>query len=152
MRACKLSAPFDPIWPHLAPLALLTTFGPVRPFLALFCPVWPHLAPFDSVWHHLAPFGPARSHVFLLGHSSILISRYFKVPIRQGVLFPSPCIYEYSYSLPIQNYEQSCSLPLLNNEQSYSSSVQIYEQGVQLFQISEFVMLISFNGGVNLKN
>ena len=28
---------------------------------------------------------PARPHLALLGHSSILISRYFKVPIHQGV-------------------------------------------------------------------
>ena len=51
----------------------------------------------------------------------------------------------------LQNYKQSCSLPLLNYEESYSSSMQIYEQRVQLFQISAFVMLISFNGGANLR-
>ena len=59
MRACKKSAPYDPIWPRLAPLALLATFGHVRHFLALFGPVWPSLAPFDPVCHHFAPFGPA---------------------------------------------------------------------------------------------
>ena len=66
---------------------------------------------------------------------------------RRKILFPSLYIYEHSYSLPVQNYEQSYSLPLLNYEQSYSPSVQIYEQGVQLFQISAIVGLISFNGG-----
>ena len=89
MRARKKSAPFDPIWPRLACLALLATFGPVRPFLTSFCPVWPHLALFDSVWHHwhhLAPFGPDWPYLALLGHSSISISRYFKVPICQGDL------------------------------------------------------------------
>ena len=34
----------------------------------------------------------------------------------------------------LQNYEQSSSLPLLNYKQFYSSSVQIYDQGVDLFQ------------------
>ena len=62
MRACKKSAPFDPIWPCLACLALLAKFCPIRPFLAFFCPVWPHLA--------------------LLGHFSIFISRYFELRIR----------------------------------------------------------------------
>ena len=32
MRACKKSAPFDPIWLRLARLALLAKFCPVRPF------------------------------------------------------------------------------------------------------------------------
>ena len=40
--------------------------------------------------------------------------------------FPSPDIYDQSYSLPVLNYEQS-----------YSSSMQIYEQGVQLFQFQQ---------------
>ena len=74
MCACKKSAPYDPIWPRLAPLALLATFGPIIPFLA----------PFDPVWHHLALFGPAWSHLALLGNSSIFISRHFKLRIRQG--------------------------------------------------------------------
>ena len=65
MRSCKKSALYDPIWLRLAPLALLAMFVPVRPFLALFGPAWPHLA--------------------LLGHSSIFISRYIKLWIRQGV-------------------------------------------------------------------
>ena len=56
MCACKKSAPYDPIWPRLAPLALLARFGPIRLFLDIFGPVCPHLAPFDPVWHHLAPF------------------------------------------------------------------------------------------------
>ena len=84
MRACKKSAPFGLIWPRLARLALLAKFCPLRPFLASFFPVWPRLALFDSVWHHLAPFGPDWPHLALLGHSSIWISRYFKVPIRKG--------------------------------------------------------------------
>ena len=36
MRACKKSALYEPIWPRLAPLALLAPFGPVRLFFALF--------------------------------------------------------------------------------------------------------------------
>ena len=70
---------YDPIWPRLAPLALVATFGPVRHllhFLALFDPVWPHLTLFGTIWHHLILFGPAWLHLALLGHSSILISRY----------------------------------------------------------------------------
>ena len=35
-------------------------------------------------WHHLAPFGPAWPQLALIGHFSIFISRYFKVPIHQG--------------------------------------------------------------------
>ena len=49
----------------------------------------------------------------------------------------------------LQNYEQSCSLPLLNYEQSYSSSVQIYDQGVHLFQENLLILLI---GGSILKS
>ena len=30
------TAPYDPIWPLLAPLALLAKFGPIRHFLAIF--------------------------------------------------------------------------------------------------------------------
>ena len=84
MRACKKSAPFDPIWPRLARLALLAPFCPVGPFLASFCLVWPRFAPFDSFGHHLAPFGPDWTNLAMIEHSSILISRYFKVPIREG--------------------------------------------------------------------
>ena len=40
---------------------------------------------FGIIWHHLDPFGPDWPHLTLLGHSSILISRYVKVPICQGV-------------------------------------------------------------------
>ena len=87
MCACKKSAPYDPIWPRLAPLALLARFGPIRHFLAIFAPfdpIWPRLTLFGTIWHHLVLFDPAWPHLALLGHSSILISRYFKVPIRQG--------------------------------------------------------------------
>ena len=42
----------------------------------------------------------------------------------------------------LKNYEQSCSLPLLNYEQSYSSSMQIYDQGAQLFQENFLILLI----------
>ena len=42
----------------------------------------------------------------------------------------------------LQNYEQSCSLPILNYEHSYSSSVHIYDQGVQLFQENFLILLI----------
>ena len=56
--------------------------------------------------------------------------------------FPSPDIYDQSYSLPVLNYEQSCSLPLQNYEQSYSSSMQIYEQGVQVFQENGFFSIM----------
>ena len=66
--------------------------------------------------------------------------------------FPSPDIYDQSYSLPVLNYEQSCSLPLQNYEQSYSSSMQIYEQGVQLFQFQQLFRLFSYKGGINFKN
>ena len=79
MCACKKSAPYDPIWPRLAPLALLAMFGPVRLF---FGPFWPRLTLFDPVWHHLAPFDPTWTHLALLGQSSIFISRCFKVQIR----------------------------------------------------------------------
>ena len=76
MRACKISAPYDPIWPRLAPLALLATFGHVWPRIALFGPFWPRLTLFGTIWHHLALFGPAWFHLALLGNSSIFISRY----------------------------------------------------------------------------
>ena len=81
----------SPIWPCLACLALLAPFCPVGPFLASFYSVLPRLTLFGIIRHHLAPFGPDLPHLALLGHSSILISRYFKVPIRQGVrnLVPS---------------------------------------------------------------
>ena len=78
------AAPFDPFWPRLA---LLATFCPVRPCLASFGPVWPRLARlilFGIIWHHFDPFGLDWPHLALIDHSSILISRYFKVPIRQG--------------------------------------------------------------------
>ena len=89
MRACKKSAQYDPIWPRLAPFGPLATFGsvgPFWPFLAPFDPVWPCFTLFGTIWHHLALFDPAWPHLALLGHSSIFTSRYFKVPIRQGVL------------------------------------------------------------------
>ena len=63
MCACKKSAPFDPIWPRLARLALLAKFCPVRLFLASFCPVWPSLTLFGIIWHHLAPFCPDWPHL-----------------------------------------------------------------------------------------
>ena len=113
MRARKKSAPSDPIWPRLARLALLATFGPVRSFLASFCPVWPNLAlfgpfdPFGQVLPHkalfglvlpsLTPFGPI--WLCLASCGTIwprlapfspawpLVNFDFKVPIRQGVLF-----------------------------------------------------------------
>ena len=78
MRACKKSAPYDPIWPRLAPFGPFGHVSLRRLFLALFGPVWPRVAPFDPVWHHLAPFGPIWPHLALIGHSSISISRYFK--------------------------------------------------------------------------
>ena len=71
---------FGLVWPLLV---LLAPFGPVRPFLSFFA----RFTPFDPVWHHLAQFGtirPSLAHLALLGHSSIFISKYFKVPIRQG--------------------------------------------------------------------
>ena len=61
MCARKKSAPFDPIWPRLARLALLATFGPIScfwPRFALFDPIWPRLTLFGIIWHHLAPLGP----------------------------------------------------------------------------------------------
>ena len=87
MRACKKSAPYDPIWPRLAPFGPFGHFWRRRPFLALFGPfdpVWPRLTLFGTIWHHLALFDPAWPNLALLGHSSISTSRYFKVPIRQG--------------------------------------------------------------------
>ena len=65
-------------WPRLAP------YDTFWPFLAPLNPVWPCLAPFGTIWHHLAMFGPAWFHLALLGNSSIFISRYFKLRIRQG--------------------------------------------------------------------
>ena len=56
MRAWKKSAPYDPIWPRLAPFALLAMFGPVRHLLALFDPIWPRLTLFGTIGHHLALF------------------------------------------------------------------------------------------------
>ena len=72
MYACRKSAQFDLIGPHMAP------FGP-------FGHVWPCLTLFGTIMPHLATFGPAWPHLALLGHSSILVSRDFNVPIRQGV-------------------------------------------------------------------
>ena len=51
----KKSAPFDPIWPYLAPC------GPIwarLPHLALFGPIWPRLYQICPVWSHLAQFVP----------------------------------------------------------------------------------------------
>ena len=76
--------PFGHVWPHLALLATFRSVGSFWPFLAPFDPVWPRLTLFGTIWHYLAPFGPAWPLLPLLGHSSIFISRYFKVPIRQG--------------------------------------------------------------------
>ena len=76
--------PFGHVWPHLALLATFRSVGSFWPFLAPFDPVWPRLTLFGTIWHHLAPFGPTWPHLPLLGHSSIFILRYFKVPIRQG--------------------------------------------------------------------
>ena len=77
--------PFGLVWPRLALLATFGSVGPFWPFLAPFDPVWPRLTLFGTIWHHLALFDPAWPHLALLGHSSIFTSRYFKVPIRQGV-------------------------------------------------------------------
>ena len=55
MRACKKTAPFDPIWPRLA---LLAPFCSVGHFLASFCPVWLFLESFGTIWARLAPIGP----------------------------------------------------------------------------------------------
>ena len=77
--------PFGLVWPHLALLATFGSVGPFWPFLAPLDPVWPRLTLFGTIWHHLALFDPAWPHLVLLGHSSIFTSRYFKVPIRQGV-------------------------------------------------------------------
>ena len=70
MRACKKSAPYYPIWPHLASFGpfghvslrrlFLALFGPFWPRLTQCGPVWPCLAQFGIIWHHLAPFGPVR--------------------------------------------------------------------------------------------
>ena len=82
--ACKKSAPFDPVWPYLAPCGPI---WPRLPRLALFDPVWPHLAPFGPILSRLVPLGPICPHLPCLaplGHFLISISRYFKVPIRQG--------------------------------------------------------------------
>ena len=81
MRAWKKSAQYDPIWPRLAPIGL---FGHYWLYKALCGAIWPRLAQFDPVWHHLAMFGPAWPHLALLGHSSIFISKFFKLRIRQG--------------------------------------------------------------------
>ena len=51
---------------------------------ALFGPIWPRSTLFGTIWHNLTLFGPAWPHLALLGHSSIFISRYFKLRIRQG--------------------------------------------------------------------
>ena len=58
MRACKKSAPYDPIWPRLAPLAFLATFGNLRHFLAIFSPVRPRLTLFGTILYRLALLGP----------------------------------------------------------------------------------------------
>ena len=79
-----------------------------------------------------------------------MLSIYWR-HMRRRILFSSPYIYEYSYSLPTQNYKQYYSLPLFIYKQFYSSSAQIYEQGVPLFKISAILRLISFKRGVNLK-
>ena len=69
------SAPFDPIWHHLAPFG---PFGHVWPSKALYDLVLQRLTLFGTIWHHFAPFGPAWTHLVLLGHSSILITRYLR--------------------------------------------------------------------------
>ena len=84
--ACKKSAPFDPVWPYLAPCGPI---WPRLPRLALFDPVWPHLVQFGPVWSRFVPFCPICPHLLRmapLGHFLISISKYFKVPIRQGEL------------------------------------------------------------------
>ena len=60
----------------------MARFGLVWPFLATFGPVRPCLDPFDPVCH-----------------SSIFISRYFKVPIRQGVSFQMICSWSVSLAI-----------------------------------------------------
>merc|ERR1711954_324810 len=86
--------PFGSVWAHLPFWAPFGSVGPFWPFLAPFDPVLHHLAPFGTIWHHLDLFGPAWPHLALLGHSSIFTSRYFNVPIRQGVCWdPSVAIY-----------------------------------------------------------
>ena len=62
--ACKKSAPFDPVWPYLAPCGPI---WPCLPRLALFDPVWPHLAPFGPIWSCLVPLGPIWSHLAQFG-------------------------------------------------------------------------------------
>ena len=86
MRACKIS-PICPIWPRLAPLALLATFGPVRYFLSPFDPVWPRLTLFGTIWHHLALFGPAWPCLATLQFSSqgTLSNGFAKVITLQNI-------------------------------------------------------------------
>ena len=74
MRACKKSAPFDHIWPCLAP------FSP-------FGHVWSRKAPFRRVWPRLAMFGPAWPNLALIDRSS-LISSYIKVRIHWREMDP----------------------------------------------------------------
>ena len=85
MLACKKSAPFDPIWPRLARLAVLAKFCPVRPFLASFGPGLLCLASFGTIWPCLALISPTQPCFATLQFLSQGTLRYFKVPIRQGV-------------------------------------------------------------------
>ena len=72
MRACKKSAPYDPIWPRLA-------YWPFWPRKALFGPFWPRFTPFGPVLPCLAPFGPVLPRLAPLSPAWPLFNFHLKV-------------------------------------------------------------------------